>query len=241
MSVSMLCLPLISASAIALSPGRAAPLVPLVAGRAGRLAAAGYGDELPDARDELKVRFNRDAGTASFKTPEEYAAEARAADQQQQETRKARETQELLEEIQALMPEPKAEPPAKAPIDLNGIKPTDLLIGAGSYAVVAVLAWQFTNAAAAYFAANDVESSIYYVNRLTGLARVVVIAMGGLGTGVTSIASVGQAALAVQVALQISRGELDPNAERKLPPGGRKVGETERLFRLMTGGGKKIL
>ena len=42
---------------------------------------------------------------------------------------------------------------------------------------------------------------------------------GGLGTGVTSIASVGQAALAVQVALQISRGELDPNAERKLPPG----------------------
>jgi len=160
---------------------------------------------------------------------------------------------------------------------------------------VAVLAWQFTNAAAAYFAANDVESSIYYVNRLTGLARVVVIAMGagrcplpstpslpsspsppapllprlssrallarcplcgrgsclaslaprrtagGLGTGVTSIASVGQAALAVQVALQISRGELDPNAERKLPPGGRKVGETERLFRLMTGGGKKIL
>ena len=160
---------------------------------------------------------------------------------------------------------------------------------------MAVLAWQFTNAAAAYFAANDVESSIYYVNRLTGLARVVVIAMGasrcplpstpslpsspsppapllprlssrallarcplcgrgsclaslaprrtagGLGTGVTSVASVGQAALAVQVALQISRGELDPNAKRKLPPGGRKVGETERLFRLMTGGGKKIL
>ena len=112
MSVSLLCLPLISASAIALSPGRAAPLVPLVAGRC-QPAAAGYGDELPDARDELKVRFNRDAGTASFKTPEEYAAEARAADQQQQETRKARETQELLEEIQALMPEPKAEPPAK--------------------------------------------------------------------------------------------------------------------------------
>ena len=58
---------------------RAAPLAPLVAGRTGLLAAAGYGDELPDARDELKVRFNRDAGTASFKTPEEYAAEARAA------------------------------------------------------------------------------------------------------------------------------------------------------------------
>ena len=31
---------------------------------------------------------------------------------------------------------------SQVPIDLNGIKPTDLLIGAFSYAVVCVLAWQ---------------------------------------------------------------------------------------------------
>jgi hypothetical protein len=58
---------------------------------------------------------------------------------------------------------------------------------------------QFTNAAAVYFAEHDAESSVYYVNRLTGLARVVVISMGALGTGITGIASIGQAALAVQV------------------------------------------
>ena len=63
----------------------------------------------------------------------------------------------------------------------------------------ALAAWQFTNAAAVYFAEHSAESSVYYVNRLTGLARVVVISMGALGTGITGIAAVGQAALAVQV------------------------------------------
>jgi len=58
---------------------------------------------------------------------------------------------------------------------------------------------QFTNAAAAYFAEHDAESTVYYVNRLTGLARVIIVSMGALGTGITGIASVGQAALAVQV------------------------------------------
>jgi len=105
----------------------------------------------------------------------------------------------------------------------------------------ALAAWQFTNAAAVYFAEHSAESSVYYVNRLTGLARVVVISMGALGTGITGIAAVGQAALAVQIAISIAKGELDPNAERKLPQGKRKVGETERLFRLMMGGGKQIL
>jgi hypothetical protein len=50
-----------------------------------------------------------------------------------------------------------------------------------------------------------------------------------------------QAARHPQIGVGIAKGELDPNAERKLPQGKRKVGETERLFRLMTGGGKQIL
>ena len=59
--------------------------------------------------------------------------------------------------------------------------------------------------------------------------------MGALGTGVSAIASVGQLALAVQVAIGIQKGELDPDKERDDPYGGRKLGELERMLGLMQG------
>eukprot|EP00965_Chrysotila_dentata_P009086 295768-Pleurochrysis_carterae.AAC.1 len=135
---------------------------------------------------------------------------------------------------------PTAEPaPEKMPVDLNGIRPRDLVIGALSYAVVCVLAWQFTIAAGTYFAEHPAEeSSFYVVNRLTGLARVVVVSMGALGAGVTGIASVGQAALAVQVAIGVMKGELDPTRERVLPAK-RKATNVEQLFAMMSGKGKQ--
>ena len=79
------------------------------------------------------------------------------------------------------------------------------------------------------------DSAFYVVARLSGVARVVVVGMGALGTGVSAIASVGQLALAVQVAIGIQKGELDPNKERDDPYGGRKLGELERMLGLMQG------
>lgn len=56
----------------------------------------------------------------------------------------------------------------------------------------------------------------------------------------TGIAAIGQLALAIQISIGIAKGELDPNAPRVLPGGERKIGELERLFKLMQGGGKRI-
>ena len=53
------------------------------------------------------------------------------------------------------------------------------------------------------------------------------------------IASAGQLALAVQIAVGISKGELDPNAPRTLEEGRKKL-ELEKVFAMMTGGGKKV-
>jgi len=139
------------------------------------------------------------------------------------------------EEIRALQPEPVAPAPEKKSIDLNGIQPSMLLLGGASYALFSTLAWQGTNAAGAYFAENPYESSFYVVQRLSSIARVVVVSLGSLGTGITGIAAVGQIALAVQVQLGIAKGELDPNKERIDPYGGRKKGELEKMLGFMLG------
>ena len=151
--------------------------------------------------------------------------------------------EQLLAEIQALMPPEKpAPPPALAePVNLNGIKPRDLLIGAGTYAVVCYGAVQFALSSAAFFAEHPpAETDYYFVQRLTSLARVVVVGMAALGSGITFIASVGQALLAIEVAVKISKGELDPSAPRELPAEGRKKLELEKIFAMMTGGGRSV-
>ena len=178
-------------------------------------------EPLTAPRDELKVRFSRgDESTATKNTFVEPSAAAaqRAAVAQQQQGRMSNE--ELLEEIRGLMPADPAEaeePPEATPVDLNGIKPRDLLIGAASYGVFSYLAWQFTNVAATYFADHPAQATDFYVvSRLTSFARVVVVGVAALGAGVTAIAGAGQAALAVKVAQGIAAGELDPTAERRI-------------------------
>jgi hypothetical protein len=52
---------------------------------------------------------------------------------------------------------------------------------------------------------------------------------------VCAIAAAGQLALCVQVSIGIARGELDPNAKRIDPYGGRKQGQLEKMLRLMLG------
>ena len=79
------------------------------------------------------------------------------------------------------------------------------------------------------------DDAFYVVARLSGVARYVVVGMGGLGAGVTCIAALGQLALAVKVQQGIMKGELDPNAVRVDPYGGRKAGELEKMLGLMMG------
>mgnify|MGYP006159191257 CR=1 FL=1 len=188
---------------------------------------------LEGPRDELKSRFSRGAEEETKTSFAPVAAKAAG----QVEVPVATPNEQLLAEIRALRPEPTELPQRKEPtkVDLNGIKPQWLLVGAASYGAFSVLCWQFTQAAGQYFADNPMDSAFYVVQRLSGLARVVVIGMGALGSGVTFIAGLGQLALAVQVGIGIQKGELDPNKERIDPYGGRKQGELEKMLGLMMG------
>ena len=142
-----------------------------------------------------------------------------------------------------MMPAEKAPAPEPAaPIDLNGLQPKDLLIGAVTYYVACFASWQLCGAATEYFDANPFETEVYVVSRLSAVARVIVVGMSALGAGVTGVAATGQLVLAGRVALGIASGELDPNLPRdpRLIEN-RKRTEAEKLFAMMTGGGKRIV
>lgn len=222
------CLPTVAALLVV--PPATLPRPVVRAYRSGRIFARDI-EPLADANDELKVRFERDTGgetRTSFAPTVKREVAVEEVPLSQNEI--------LLAEIRALQPEEKKEPPpARAPIDLNGINPLFLVLGATSYGAFSYFAWQFTGAAAEFFAEHPMDSAFYVVQRLTSLARVVVVGLGALGSGVTAIAGAGQLALAVQVAIGISKGELDPNAERVDPYGGRKKGEIEKFIGFMRG------
>lgn len=207
---------------------------PRCGGRTARRARALVALEPPLApRDELKSRFTRgDEETQTSFAPDPVRREAATPEAPPE---RVSQNAKLLAEIRSMQPEPLAPRPERQPIDLNGIQPSMLLLGAGSYGVFSVLAWQFTISAAEYFAANPFESAFYVVQRLSGVARVVVVALGSLGTGITCIAALGQLALAVQVSDGIRKGELDPTKERVDPYGGRKKGELEKMLGFMMG------
>lgn len=234
-TATLVCAALHSPSALQQRPAPRRPA--LLSRRPGLVVAADLDDGgMPlEPRDELKSRFARDDGDGGPRTS--FAPDAPApAPQADAYAEAPSPNAQLLAEIRALQPEPKPEPKAeRAPVDLNGINPAFLVLGALSYGAFSVLAWKFTTGSAEYFDAHQTESAFYVVNRLSSIARVVVVAMGALGTGVTCIAGFGQLALAVQVAIGISKGELDPTATRVDPYGGRKQGELEKMLGLMLG------
>ena len=208
-----------------------------------RLALGTDDGPMAEPRDELKSRFSRgESETKTAFTPDSAkkagsSAPAVAAEAAASATPVSKNAQ-LLAEIRALQPEPLPPKPEKQKIDLNGIKPSFLLLGASSYGAFSVFAWWFTTSAAEYFAANPFESSFYVVQRLSGIARVVVVSLGSLGTGITGFAALGQLALCAQVVDGINKGELDPNAPRVDPYGGRKAGDLQKMLSFMLGDAK---
>ena len=187
--------------------------------------------------DELKSRFARDDGD-NIKTafvPDAASPAAQAAKAAKEEPSA---NAKLLAEIRALQPEPIAPAPEKKKIDLNGIYPRELLIGTISYGIFSTFAWKFTTSTADYFSANEVETSFYVVQRLSSIARVVLVSLGSLGTGITFFAAMGQLLLAIQVSIGISKGELDPTKERDDPWGANRKDQLSKLWGFMQGDAK---
>ena len=109
-----------------LDPGLARMLAVVVASvalylPATRLRCAPVRLQLQQPNDDLKIGFSRgddDGPKTSF-----------APDKRPETAPKKTVNEELMEEIQALMPPEKPAPKEAKPVDLNGIKPRDLLFG----------------------------------------------------------------------------------------------------------------
>lgn len=192
--------------------------------------------DLDQPRDELKSRFSRGDEQETKKSFAPKAArEAESSQTATDAAPAASRNQQLLNEIRAMQPEPIAAQPERQAVDLNGVRPVNLVGGALAYGAFAIVAWQGTYAAANYFAENPFESSFYVVQRFSAIARVVVVSLGSLGACIAAVAAAGQLALSVQITIGIQKGELDPNAERIDPYGGRKKGELEKMLGFMMG------
>ena len=226
----MVCVaPALLVGSLAFAPTLGHRAVSLRCGSALNIVAA---VEPPGLSDELKPRFDR----GDSETKKSFAADKpKQSVSQPTAPSTAVSNERLLAEIRALQPEPKGPRPEITKIDLNGISPAFLLFGSLCYGAVGFLGVQFTVAAADYFGAHPMDDAFYVVQRLSTVARYVVIAMGALGAGVTSIAALGQLALAGRVAIGIATGELDPTAERVDPYGGRKQSQLQRMLALMLG------
>jgi len=192
---------------------------------------------MPD--DELRPRFSRgDDGPKTSFAPDRVEPERIQVDQSDAGLGGAKSNEKLLAEIRELMPKEAEEkaPPERKQEDLNGLRPSLLLLGAGSYAVVAFLGVQFLYGASDFFNNNPLDDEMFYVAyRFSVIARQAVVAMAALGTSVTTIASIGQLALAVRVAVGIATGELDPTAEREDLYGEKKQSKIAQMLLYMSG------
>jgi len=229
-------LPVSVISALLVAPPQLVPRPPARAVRSGQLVAQERDQPPLDLLDKPKVGFAR----TEDETRTSFAPTAVRTETPRPET-VLNQNEQLLAEIRALQPDKPGPAPERVPVDLNGINPLFLVLGAASYGTFSFFAWQFTCASAEFFAEHPMDSAFYVVARLSSLARVVVVGLGALGTGVTAIAGVGQLLLSVQVAIGVAKGDLDMNAERVDPYGGRKKGELEKMLAFMMGNKNQVL
>jgi hypothetical protein len=149
----------------------------------------------------------------------------------------------LLAEIDKLKSlEKEKEAPGIKPrgMDLNGMKPRELLLGSVVYGLACYAAFQGT---LSFMDTTEgrVPSDILAVERASGVGRMfvsyVLASFGAIAGG----ASLGQFLLAIKVAQLIFKGEVDPNAEPVVPEKFKNKPKVyEKYFAMMKGSRERL-
>ena len=97
--------------------------------------------------------------------------------------------------------------------DLNGINPVttiafSVLPMAMCYGLVLLTKWL-----SEHFAIDQIDSSIYPIQRGAVVARNLVVGIASLATGFTGVVGLGLLAMGIVVAVGVAKGELDPSAD----------------------------
>lgn len=94
--------------------------------------------------------------------------------------------------------------------DLNGVNPLVCIGGAAFAWACAGALWLLTTYLGVLFASHPLETDLYFVERLTGVFRNVVMGLSSLASGFFGVVGIGIFLLGVRVAYGVMTGELDP-------------------------------
>ena len=91
-----------------------------------------------------------------------------------------------------------------------GVNPLVCIGGAAFAWACAGALWVFTTYLGVLFASHPLETDVYFVQRLTGVFRNVVMGLSSLASGFFGVVGIGIFLLGVRVAYGVVTGELDP-------------------------------
>ncbi|KAL7486419.1 hypothetical protein ACHAW6_012021 [Cyclotella cf. meneghiniana] len=94
--------------------------------------------------------------------------------------------------------------------DLNGVNPLVCIGGAAFAWICAGGLWMFTTYLGVLFASHPMETDVYFLQRVAGVFRNVVVGLTSLASGFFGVVGVGIFLLGVRVAYGVLVGELDP-------------------------------
>ena len=94
--------------------------------------------------------------------------------------------------------------------DLNGVNPLVCIGGAAFSWACAGALWVFTTYLGIFFASHPLDTDVYFVQRVAGVFRNVVVGLSSLASGFFGVVGVGIFLLGVRVGYGVITGELDP-------------------------------
>jgi hypothetical protein len=99
--------------------------------------------------------------------------------------------------------------------NLNGVNPVVALAGSAFALGGAGGLWILTTYLATFFALHPVNTDVYFVQRVSGVFRNIVMGLSSLASGFFGVTGLGLFLLGIRVAYGVVKGELDPTPLKK--------------------------
>jgi hypothetical protein len=99
--------------------------------------------------------------------------------------------------------------------NLNGVNPIVALLGSTFALASAGGLWILTTYLATFFAMHPVTTDVYFVQRVSGVFRNIVMGLSSLASGFFGVTGLGLFLLGIRVAYGVLTGELDPTPLQK--------------------------
>ena len=150
-------------------------------------------------------------------------------------------TKEYFKEFRSTKTEEERQRSLEEARDLNGVNPLVCIGGAAFAWACAGALWVLTTYLGVFFASHPLDSDVYFVQRVAGVFRNVVVGLSSLASGFFGVVGVGIFLLGVRVGYGVIIGELDPTPIKvpKMKDGGEEDFVLPDVWELMMGKKKR--